>query len=52
MRAEIDWQPRQTGDVGRTWADVSAAREALGYAPQVPFEEGIRRFVAWLRETA
>jgi UDP-glucuronate 4-epimerase len=48
LEAEIDWQPRQTGDVLRTWADVSAAREALGYAPQVSFEQGVKRFVAWL----
>ena len=48
VEAEIDWQPPQTGDVPRTWADVSAARKALGYAPQVSFEQGVRRFVAWL----
>ena len=47
--AEIEWRPRETGDVTRTWADVSAARAALGWSPRVPFEEGIRRFVAWLR---
>jgi len=50
--AEIDWQPRQTGDVPRTWADVSAAREALGYSPQVSFEQGVKRFVAWLESGA
>ena len=22
VSARIDWQPRQTGDVGRTWADI------------------------------
>lgn len=47
--AEIEWLPPQTGDVKRTWADIGAARETLGYAPQVDFDEGIRRFVAWLR---
>ena len=40
----------QTGDVSRTWADTSAARAALGYAPAVALEEGIARFVDWLRE--
>jgi UDP-glucuronate 4-epimerase len=48
VSARIDWLPRQVGDVSRTWADVTAAREALGYAPRVGFEEGIARFVRWL----
>ncbi len=51
VSARIDWLPRQTGDVSRTWADVTAAREALGYAPRVAFEEGVARFVRWLEET-
>jgi UDP-glucuronate 4-epimerase len=46
--ARIEWQPPQTGDVPRTWADVSAARAALGYAPRVALEEGVARFAAWL----
>jgi UDP-glucuronate 4-epimerase len=49
--AQIEWRPRETGDVTRTWADVSAARAALGWSATVPFELGIRRFVAWLRES-
>ena len=48
--AKIDWQPKQVGDVPRTWADITAAQEAVGYAPRVSFEEGVARFVAWLRE--
>jgi UDP-glucuronate 4-epimerase len=50
VRARIDHQPPQVGDVPRTWGDIAAAREALGYAPAVTFEEGIRRFAAWLQE--
>ncbi len=46
--ADIEWLPAQTGDVKRTWADIQAARDALGYAPSVSFEEGVRRFVDWL----
>jgi len=48
--AKVEHRPRQPGDVTRTWADVSVARERLGYAPKTPFEEGIARFAAWLRE--
>jgi len=48
VQAEIDWQPPQTGDVPRTWADVSRAADTIGYAPSVPFEEGVRRFADWI----
>jgi UDP-glucuronate 4-epimerase len=50
VAAQIDWQPEQIGDVRRTWGDISAARAALGYQPRVSFEDGLRRFAAWLRE--
>ncbi len=43
----IDWQPAQPGDVPITYADVSRSNEKLGYDPQVPIAEGIKRFVAW-----
>jgi UDP-glucuronate 4-epimerase len=45
----IEWQPAQPGDVERTFADVGKARRMLGYAPCVPVEAGIPRFVEWLR---
>jgi nucleoside-diphosphate-sugar epimerase len=32
-------------DVRESWADVSAAREAIGYEPRVGFEEGLRRTI-------
>ena len=37
--------PAQPGDVRQSWADVAAAREALGWAPSVGFEEGLRRTI-------
>jgi nucleoside-diphosphate-sugar epimerase len=40
----------RVGDVKHSLADITAAREAFGYAPQVGFEEGLRRTVAWYRE--
>jgi UDP-glucuronate 4-epimerase len=45
----IERLPDQPGDVPITSADVSHAREALGWAPTVAIEEGIRRFVDWYR---
>jgi UDP-glucuronate 4-epimerase len=49
-QARIDRRPVPPGDVERTFADVSRAREMLGYAPGVDLEEGLRRFVTWYRE--
>jgi UDP-glucuronate 4-epimerase len=45
----IDWKPEQPGDVPITFADVGLAGRDLGYAPKVPIEEGIGRFLAWFR---
>jgi nucleoside-diphosphate-sugar epimerase len=32
--------------VERSWADIGLARQALGYAPEVDFEQGLRRALA------
>lgn len=42
--------PDRAGDVRDSLADISAAREAMGYVPRIGFEEGLRRTVAWYRE--
>jgi UDP-glucuronate 4-epimerase len=46
-KPQLDFQARQVGDVSNTWADIDEARAALGYAPSVSFDEGVRRFAAW-----
>ncbi|MGH7477582.1 MAG: NAD-dependent epimerase/dehydratase family protein [Longimicrobiales bacterium] len=43
--------PPQPGDVQRTFADVAKARRLLGYRPTTPVEDGIPRFLEWLRHT-
>ena len=35
-------EPMRPGDVEQSWADVSLARELIGYEPTVGFEEGLR----------
>jgi UDP-glucose 4-epimerase len=40
----------RTGDVKHSLADVSAAKQAIGYEPLVHFEEGLSRTVCWYRE--
>jgi len=39
--------PDQPGDVPITFADVSRARELLGYEPSISIEKGIEKFVEW-----
>ena len=46
-KAIIDRQPMQPGDVPLTYANISKAREKLGYNPQVKFERGIKLFTEW-----
>src|SRR5436190_13089122 len=39
----------RAGDVKDSQADISKARELLGYAPIVTFEEGLKQTVEWYR---
>jgi nucleoside-diphosphate-sugar epimerase len=43
--------PPRVGDVRDSQASIDKARRLLGYAPIVPFEEGLGRTVAWFRES-
>ncbi len=44
---KIEQLEDQVGDVPVTWADVSLAKQELGYSASVSLLEGIRLFVAW-----
>ena len=46
---EAEHRPARTGDVRHSRADISRARNDLGYEPAVPFEEGLRRTLDWYR---
>lgn len=41
--------PAQLGDVPATFADVTRAREQLGWSPTTEFDRGIDQFAAWVR---
>jgi len=49
VRAVLERQPAQPGDVPLTSADVSHAGEVLDYAPRTPVRAGLRQFAQWLR---
>ena len=48
--AEISFIPRPEDDPTVRQPDISLAREVLGWEPVVPFEEGLKRTIAWFRE--
>jgi UDP-glucuronate 4-epimerase len=45
----IDHLPEQPGDVRKTHADITLARQELGYDPATTLEQGLARFVEWFR---
>ncbi|MDR8393384.1 GDP-mannose 4,6-dehydratase [Aliifodinibius sp. S!AR15-10] len=44
--------PEVPGDVEQTWADVSKARELLGYNPNYNLYKGLKKFVQWYQNTS
>ncbi len=42
--------PPQPGDMFETCADLTRIQTEIGYAPKVPLETGLARFVDWFRE--
>jgi len=49
-RAKLDIQPVEKGDVRQTLADVSRARQHLGYQPKVGLREGLAAEWQWVRQ--
>ena len=47
VRAALDFQPMQPGDVAATHADTSKLQAWVGYAPATPLETGLARFREW-----
>jgi dTDP-L-rhamnose 4-epimerase len=37
------------GDIRHNYADMSATGQALGFSPKVPLEQGMARFVSWVK---
>jgi nucleoside-diphosphate-sugar epimerase len=48
-RLAVKYDPPRDGDIRDSQADITQARELLGYDPQVNFEEGLRRTFEWYR---
>jgi len=48
--AQTELLPPQPGDMFETCADLTRIQAAIQFAPKVPLEEGLKRFVAWFRD--
>jgi nucleoside-diphosphate-sugar epimerase len=46
---QLERTPAQRGDVTRTSADVSLARDDLDWSPAVPLRQGLAQQYAWVR---
>jgi nucleoside-diphosphate-sugar epimerase len=49
-KAQIVYRDMHRADVTRTWANITKARELLGWEPRVSHEEGVRLAVEWYQQ--
>ena len=44
------YEPTRAGDVKHSHADITAARNLIGFEPVVLFRDGLERAIAWYRD--
>lgn len=49
-KAIIEQKPEQPGDVPKTFADISKARNLLAYNPQTKLKVGLKKFYDWFQK--
>lgn len=47
---EPNFEAPRAGDIKHSCADISLARDLLGFSPVVDFREGLRRTLEWLKD--
>jgi UDP-glucuronate 4-epimerase len=50
VKAQLDFQPMQPGDVPATHADTSKLQAWVGYKPTTSLEAGLREFARWYNQ--
>lgn len=50
VKAKIEYLADRQGDVRDSLADITAAKNILGYLPKVSIEEGLRQTIEWFRQ--
>lgn len=51
MKAKINYQPMQDGDVDITFSSIEKAKELLSYNPGTSMDEGLEKFIAWYKNS-
>ncbi len=49
-KAIKNFMPLQDGDVPKTYADVQALEDEIGFRPNTSIQQGIKNFVVWYKE--
>lgn len=49
MKAKINHQPMQDGDVDITFSSIEKAKQLLKYIPETSIDEGLEKFIAWYK---
>jgi nucleoside-diphosphate-sugar epimerase len=49
-KAQIEFYPPHPADVPKNWANISKAKELLGWQPSISIEQGIQNTVVWYLE--
>jgi UDP-glucuronate 4-epimerase len=52
VKAELDFQPMQPGDVPATHADTGKLQEWVGYKPTTTLAQGLEKFAQWYRQAS
>jgi UDP-glucose 4-epimerase len=45
LRGDVVYVPKRPGEPDCTWANISKIQHKLGWAPRVPFDEGVHRML-------
>tara|TARA_Y100000590_G_scaffold211779_2_gene240004 strand:- start:24560 stop:25519 length:960 start_codon:yes stop_codon:yes gene_type:complete len=50
LKAKIDFQPIQPGDVETSFADIKKSKDRLGFNPKTSIEYGIPKLIKWYKD--
>jgi len=48
---KVTYEPARPGEIMRYVADITKARQLLGYEPQTPLSAGLPKEIAWQRQS-